>query len=164
MSRYDLANITSVMGENMGGICSFQFIDKEGINDSPDTGAITGEALYSITLLPGLAWLKARCLRDSMEFIEDQQTAEAGSYFSQKLSGVINKDDVNMHALNDALRFKECIVIYTDRNGKKKLIGKPSKAMNFTSRLATGLEVKDKTAFYFEFINESSDRAMHYPF
>ena len=76
MSRYDLANITSVMGENMGGICSFQFIDKEGINDYPYTDAITGEALYAITLLPGFAWLTARCLRDSMEFIEDQQTAE----------------------------------------------------------------------------------------
>ena len=164
MSRYDLANITSVIGENMGGICSFQFIAKEGIDEYPDTDALTGEALYAITLVPGLAWLTATCLRDSIEFTEEQQSNEAGSYFAQKLSGVINKDDVNMHALNDALRFKECIVIYTDRNGKKKLIGKPSKAMNFTSRLATGLEVKDKTAFYFEFTNESSDRAMHYPF
>lgn len=164
MSRYDLVDIASINGENMGGICTFDFVPKEGIDDFTDADALTGEALYAVTLLPGYAWLTATCLRDSMEFTEEQQSNEAGSYFAQKLSGVINKDDVNMHALNDALRFKECLVIYTDRNGKKKLIGKPSKAMNYTARLATGLEVKDKTAFYFEFINESNDRAMHYPF
>jgi hypothetical protein len=164
MSRYDLTNIDSINGDNMGGICTFDFVAKEGIDDFADADALTGEALYAITLVPGFAWLTATCLRDSMEFTEDQQTAEAGSYFAQKLSGVINKDDIDMQALNDALRYKECIVIYTDRNGKKKLIGKPSKAMNFTSRLATGLEVKDKTAFCFEFTNESSERAMHYPF
>lgn len=164
MSKYDLLDINNIMGENMGGICSFQFVPKEGIDEFPDVDILTGEALFAVSLLPGSTWLTGTCLRDSMEFTEEQQRNEAGTYFQQKLSGVINKDNVDMNTLTDSLRFIECVVIYTDRNGKKKLIGKPSKAMSFTSRLATGLEVKDKTAFYLEFTNESSDRAMHYRF
>lgn len=164
MSRYDLTDIASTMGENLGGICKFQFVPKEWIDEFPEENADTGVALYAVTLLPGYSWLTAVCLRDSMEFTEDQQQNEAGSFFQQKLSGVINKDDAELNILNDALRFRECVVIYTDRNGKKKLIGKSSKAMSFSSRLATGLEVKDKTAFYVEFTHESIDRAMHYPF
>lgn len=164
MGKYDLISMDHLNGDNFGGICTFLFVPKEWIDVFPPVSALLNEASAEITLLPDYDWLVGQCLRDAQEFKEDQQRSEAGTYFSQKLSGVVNKDRSEMNSLMDALRFRECVVIYKDRNQVRKLIGNKVKAMNFAFNLATGTEVKDKTAFYFEFTNESNFPAVHYPF
>lgn len=164
MSRYDLIPMANVNGENMGGICSFVFAPKEWIEVYPQISADSNAATAAATLYAGRSWLAGQCLHDAQEFSEDQQRNEAGSFFLQKLSGVVNKDVPDMSTLMDAARFVECVVIYKDRNGIRKLIGNKDKAMTFTFRMATGTEVKDKTAFYFEFSHESANPAVHYPF
>ena len=164
MAKYDLTNLDNNNSDNLGGICSFVFAPKEWIQKDAEVHGLSGEASNAMTLLPSFNWLQGSCLRDSMEYTEEQQEVEAGTFYLQKLAGVVNKDATSVNVNDNALRYRECVVIYKDRNGVRKLIGNKKKAMNFISRLATGAEIKDKTAFYFSFEHQNNERALVYPF
>ena len=162
--KYDLTNIENSTERNAGGLCSFIFAPKELIENDAILSPVNNQTTAAVTLINGYNWLTATCLQDTLGFTEVQETTPAGSKYNQTLSGVVNGDSIGKAGLTNALTFHEYVVIYTGRNGEKRVIGNKTKGMSFVSMFNSGAQYSEKHFYNIIFSFESAERVPWYPF
>lgn len=162
MNKYTPTALQNNYADNAGGICSFLFAPIEWIQTDALINNVTNKAQTAVTLISGKSFLTAKCLQDSMQFNETQKNVEGGIMYEQVLSGVINGDTEANNLAISQLPYYEYVVIYTGRNGEKKLIGNKLCGMKFNAYLSTGAKFSDTTSFGISLSKLSKERAHFY--
>jgi len=157
-----LADLKSTYGSNKGGICYFEFCPKEWVAADLVMNPLQHTVTSSLQLLAGKTLLRADCLADSAGFSEKQKENKPGSFFEQKLSGVINKDELEKSLQLDTLRFHELVIIYYDKNGKKKIIGNRQHGMNVSSALEVEPTTAGKSFYLLELTHQTEHLSPFY--
>lgn len=142
-----LTNLISTNGKNKGGMRYFEFCPIEWLAMDIIIHPTLRTVKIPISLLPGRTLLRATCLPESIGFSEPEGNSKSGSYKDQKLTGIINKDELEKSILLDTLRFHKLLVIYYDKNGAVKIIGNKQDGMNISSSMELEPTTAGKT-FY----------------
>lgn len=162
--KYDIDSIENSTKDNAGGLCYFHFVPKEWIQDDAELSIASNIVNAAISLAGSYQWLKAQCMQDTMGYTEAQEETPAGTKYVQTLVGEINGDNENMLQIMNALPHHEYVVIYTDRQGQRKLIGNKLKGMSFQAVYAIGSKYVDKQSYRLTLVHESAERAPLYPY
>lgn len=158
---YDLSDFAPANVENAGGICSFEFLPKDYLIDDVVLSIQSNQAFGSInTLQP---WYQGRAANQSAGFTEVPKTTPSGIVYEQKVRFQVNKDTPDINTLMNALHYREYVVIYTDRNGQRKIIGNKTKGMKALVELNIGAAFLDRNYFTIELSLESDHPAPFYP-
>ena len=160
--KYDITAPQNSHNLNAGGLCYFEFVPKEWLAQDLQFNIAANYVSTAVVLIAGKSWLKAICLPQSIGFSESQNITAAGQKFNQTLVGSINGDDLTTASLFNALPYHEYVIIYTGRNGEKKIIGTKQKGMRFNATLSTGTDYAGKHSYTLQFEFESAERAPYY--
>ena len=121
--------------DNLGGISRLWCIPPSMVMEIlPDglTGYHTME-VYSL----GSAYA-IHAIPESIEYIETQKQADAGSYYEAELTGRLAKDSPELFLALKDLRNKPWVVVFQDQNGQYKVIGSFREHLWFSTDLRTG--------------------------
>ncbi len=128
-----LTGFISTNGKNKGGMRYFLFCPIEWLAAEVQIDPIQRTVNVPVSLLPGRALLRGKCLADSAGLSETPATSKSGDFREYKLPGIVNLDEVQKSILFDTLRFHKMLVIYYDKNGNVKIIGNHKQGMDFSS-------------------------------
>lgn len=158
----DITAPETAYGNNLGGICSFRFVPKEWLTSDIILDPVTGTVTDTPTLIAGKTWLNASVMDNTMVYQEQEKEEKGGKYYEATLSGLFYKDETARHVSLATLRFQELVVIYTDQNKQKRIIGNGQKAMSFTVDYNTGKALKDASTFTFSLTHQLTEPAPIY--
>jgi hypothetical protein len=127
-------------GDNLGGNFGFRFLFVESIQAIPET--IGGTIHAEVTLQAGTRWMDCRCTEESMNYKEDPQESDHGSYFYKEFSAFIPKERPETVDFLNANKNRRFILDITDNNGSRRLVGTREEPMYFRSSHDT----KDKVS------------------
>jgi hypothetical protein len=153
----DLAIPQSQQGNNFGGGNKLLFAPREyftkSVTDFTDksTGLITEDFLDHIIPPPMLDKLSSPAFApESLQYIEKQNAAEAGSYISIQIKAIVfNDNNLNQKAI-ESMRFREFVVFYQGQNyepGYWKIIGDKEKGMSFSSEFNSGETLRESASW-----------------
>jgi len=160
--KYNTWHLTNSTAENIGGICSFQFVPKEWIKDEINLSLQYHEAL-EVELIPDAVWLDGFAMPGYTGYNEEPKETPAGILYTQTVQFKVNKDELQRRSLLLAGNYYEYVVVYTDRNGQKRIIGNKSKGMRMLTRFGTGTTVDANNTFLVELTHESDTPAPGFP-
>ena len=160
--KYNIWHITNSTAENLGGVCSFQFVPKEWIANEIDMSLLYHVAL-EVELIPGAVWLDGFSMPGFTGYSEVPKNTPAGIVYSQTVQFKVNKDELQRRSILLAGNYYEYVVVYTDRNGQKRIIGNKSKGMTMLTRFGTGTTLGDNNTFLVELTHESDKPAPGFP-
>lgn len=157
-----IENINSTNGDNLGGICYFEYFPKQWLANPIAVNRSTQEVIGTIELIAGKSPLRADCRYDSVEYLEKPKNSKSGPYIEQNLVAEVNKDLPSTSALLLTLKYHELIIIYYDKNGYSKIIGDQDNALRLSPELTVEKETEGKTFYELTFSMESEYPAPFY--
>lgn len=138
-----LTNITRECTINVPGIKTVQIFDSSESDCIPP--AVSGQITQNISLISGGALYTWEVSDDSADFAETRLSDQNhGDYFDQKFKLNVPKDSQTLTFIHDATRNREFSIVYTDRNGIKKLL--PRMQLKSSLKINSG-----RNAYSFEF-------------
>ncbi len=161
--KYNPWHVSNSNAENIGGICSFQFVPKEWIANEIELSINIHEALEEVELIPDAVWLDGLSMPGYTGYTEEPKSTPAGIVYTQTVQFKVNKDELRRRTTLLAANYYEFVVVYTDRNGQKRIIGNKSKGMTMLTRFGTGTTVDSNNTFLVELTHESDMPAPGYP-
>lgn len=158
----NIAAIDTAIGSNFGGIASFLFVPKEWLDQDWSIDVITGTVKTAPTLLAGRAWIPGAVMSYTGIYTESPKTDKAGDYIEGTLTGIVYKDET-ARAINLAtLRFHELVVIYTDINKQRRIIGNKAKGMTVAVGYTTGQKPGEASVFSISLTHQMAEPAPIY--
>ena len=157
-----LTGITSTNGSNKGGMRYFDFCPIDWLAADVLINPILRAVKTPVQLLAGKTMLRADCLTESMGFNEKQNESKPGTFHDQKLTGIINKDELLKSILLDTLGFYKLLVIYYDKNGIVKIIGNKTDGMAIKSALEVEPTTAGKTFYQLELTHQTEHKVPFY--
>lgn len=155
-------NFPEFENENMGGI-QYRFIF------TPDTNIQT-LTIASQTVADMLDYLDSydvftgNTLIDSCLFSEKEIKSEAGSYYETKFSGFIPKLNKEYLILFAEMVKRRFILLITDNNNYKRILGKPSKGLIFSFEQNSQQTPAGLNGFKFEFATINPEPSPFYTY
>jgi len=134
--------------DNFGGFHEIKIIPRHWVSDINwvDPDVRSGVLSFDIETY-GNPWFTIKCLNDTHGYTEKQKESKAGTYYECKLVGVINTVDANQIMNTNNFRHIEFIADCTTRNGLRRLIGHPKKAMRFSADYESGFTPLDNERY-----------------
>lgn len=140
---------TIEFNEQAGGNTGFLFAPANFINNIP--AAVNGIVNQDISMVSPYQFLEGYAAQDSLSLDEPMEQSSAGNIWQPVVKGFYPKytDDINnlMHEMA-SYRF---VLIVTDKNGVKRIIGNKEEPLKFRYRMASGLKASDRGGLEFEF-------------
>ena len=146
--------------ENMGGMLSFQFVETRNLNGFPDfknsqcLAAISGYLNGAANLLTGYAE------QDTLQF---KETSEAGMH-RITISGQLQKISLQLIELFRQMKENSFVVITTDNNGLKRIVGTRTHGARFSFNTDAGNTPASYNGADFQFTVDMPEPAPYYPF
>jgi hypothetical protein len=160
--KYDPNHITNSSAENLGGVCSFEIVPKQWLQNEIKLSLQSHEAL-PFTLISGAAWLKGNPMQGYTGFIEESKETIAGTMYQQTLQFKINKDELSRRGLVMGMGYYEYVVVYTDGNGLRRIIGSKHKGAIVSSYFETGVGIGGNNSYMIKLLHESAEPAPGFP-
>lgn len=108
----------------VAGIDSFYYLPVADIQSFPEPINLKVN-IAQILLKEGAAWIPGIALDNSLEHEEDRQGEAHGPLYEKKVSGQLPGDDHAMQELFRQHEYQALILRFTDRQGKRRLVGTP---------------------------------------
>ncbi len=134
---------------NIGGCSRFDFIPSDHVQSILVNTFFNTVSL--IELKNGTSFLSGYASKGSLSYNEDMRQNDAGLHFLTKITGFY--PGLTAQALTILRKMTEhChIVVLTDNNGRKRLIGNLCTPLEFTFKQQTGRNVSQRNGFEFTF-------------
>lgn len=117
--------------ENMGGnVFNFLFIQCSKVLFIP--AVLNSKITTAITLKTGYSWLNGSAIQGSLDFEEKQTKSNHGNTFNPILKGVMPKLTPEVLTLFEEMSIESFVIIVTDNNGNKHLLGNQFEGMKFS--------------------------------
>lgn len=162
--KYDTLSFAQNTRDNAAGICQFQFVPKEWLDAELLPSIEYSTLLEPISLVSGKSWLTGKPAQDTTGFTEEQVDSEAGIAWQQRIRFEVFRDLDDISAILNSMALREFVVIYTDNNGYKKVIGSKAKGASPLGKLVLEPNFTGKNGFTLELQHESDQPAPFYPF
>lgn len=155
-----MISITEFIGDNIGGLESFQFIP---VGDVASIARAKDHVITElVTLDTGKAWLDAYVTLGSLAYSEGKNKTIHGNHYNRSLVGFVPKDTEALAELFDEMGDVRFIIDYTDNNGVRKLIGSLDSPLVFSSQLSTGNDAAARNGHFITFSGNSPHKAYIY--
>jgi len=155
-----MRDINEPCGDNLGGLLSFDFIPSSDVLSIPEPNK--SRILQPIVLKSGKSWSSGYGTRGTMSFSEDQGNGDHGAKYAAKISLVVPKEESENEDLYHEMRHQTFIVVYTNANGLKKVVGTIAEPLKFTSNLSTGSDVPNRNQHTIQFYEDTTRKALTY--
>lgn len=123
-----------------------------------------GSALLPIGLAPGAFWLSGYATHQTLQFTEDPERIDAGTYYKPTLTGFVPANSSDLIDLMESMEQERFLVALTDAKGQKTLLGTPGSPMIFTSKFDGSATRAGSKGYTFEFAGTTYNRAPVYSF
>jgi hypothetical protein len=111
------------------GLWKMVIIPREWILDDLLIDFETGRVM-DIPAIDGTKfWLQLECTDLSYEYAENPKKTKSGDYYEVNISGSLNTFDFGLQRVLETVRMSELVVIMTDRNKRRKIIGSRENGM-----------------------------------
>jgi len=124
-------DIRPATGEHVAGICSLYVVPRQWINTDPVIDFETGKVLTAVDLKENTFWIRIDLLQPSYEFTETPKDSKSGDYKEIALTGTLNFYNYILQQQLETLRRCQLVVLLTDMNKRRRLIGDSSAGMLF---------------------------------
>ena len=134
---------------NIGGCHTFHFIKADNVQ------LIVINTLHNnvseLVLKLHTAFHSGYASFRSLQFQENMRNNDSGRFFLTRISGFY--PGLTNHILNifSAMQAQEFIVVITDNNNQKRLVGTPQSPLKFTFNQASGANPTQRNGFEFTF-------------
>jgi hypothetical protein len=118
-------------GVHNGGVIKIEVVPKEWLSNEIEIDFNTGTVNQEIGLITGKSLLTLQLIEDSYEFEERPKSGSAGTFFEISISGLLNTVTAEVLQQLESLRQHELVVICTDRDKLKRIVGTKESAMIF---------------------------------
>ncbi len=163
MNKYDLTDVNAITTTNFGGICTLEALPIDWIETDATISLFQHVVDADIVPITGKDWIKLECVYDTLNFSDKSQLTAAGNFFTKKLIGHFNTDDINILTQMSAFPYKKFVIKYVSRNGEVKLVGRESNGLKFSVDFNTGIVHAEKQFYAFSFDGEDSELSPRYP-
>ncbi len=155
-----ISNFPKPKGYNLGGLRTFQFAPLDSIVSYPaiHDGLITTPLQFKA----GKNWLDGYSTPYSLQFSETGKDTPNGIYYAQAIDGVIPGDRLESINAVASAEGNSFVVLVTDANGQKRLVGAHGYPLIFLADYNTGSSRSDSKGFSFQFSGMSIIRAPVY--
>ena len=157
-----MQDIGQYTGDNIGGLEKFQFIPVNDIISIPRaTNHVITEAI-TIDALSGAQWFDAYVTEGSLGYKETEKKNQHGNSYDRILVGLVPKDTETLADLFDEMEGFRYVIIYTDNNGKKKVVGSIESPLQFKADMDTKVDANGRNGHPITFFGSSSHKAYFY--
>lgn len=147
-------------GDNLGGINAFKFCFAEEVSEVPPV--LNGAVRTAVVLNTGCRWYDGYCTEFTMEFKDDQQNSDHGTYHVKEFNGFIPKDRSELVDLFNTISNRKFILHLTYNNGCHKLIGNVNEPLYMVAPQQSGKGMGDKQGHNITFKGEGIFKSPFY--
>jgi hypothetical protein len=126
------ADIAPATGPHNGSICSVYVIPREWLAADPVIDFETGRVLIAAELKENKFWIRMDLLQQTYDFEETPKSNKSGDYKESALSGELNLYNYMIRQQLETLRRSQPVVLLTDMNKRRRLIGDTETGMIFS--------------------------------
>lgn len=120
-------NIKLKTGAQNSGICKIEIAPISSISIDIEPDVRTGEVKTPVALTGSLYLLEF--LKDSCKFKEPVKSSKAGDYYEISIIGTLSALDASVRNILETLRFEKLMVILTEPEKTKRIIGNKTHGM-----------------------------------
>lgn len=145
----ELLGLTEFCGENLGGVATVQAIRVGNIDTIP---AATNKIISSdIIITPGTSFKTYEFPPDSVEYKETGRPTQNGVAYTHRISA--KRPRMQALAAAEIARLDEgwYVVIFTDYNAERRIIGSPERPILFSNSGGTGRRRSDENGYNWKF-------------
>ncbi len=125
------SDIAPAHGPHIAGICSVFVAPRQWLASNPLIDFETGKVLASVELQDNKFWIKIDLLPQTYLFDENHKDSKSGDFKETTLSGTLNFYNYNLQQQLETLRRCQLVVLLTDMNKRRRLIGGMETGMLF---------------------------------
>ncbi len=125
-------NIELKSGSTNAGISKIQIVPKQWLNTDIAIDFATGSVVNAISLISGRSLHELVFAPLTYDFEEKPKSSKSGQVISVSISGLINDLDAPTLQVLETFRMNELVVIATDRNRRKRIVGSKEYGMLFS--------------------------------
>lgn len=155
-----ISNFPKPKGYNLGGLRSFLYAHVHSFLSFPaiKDGVITAPVQF----VAGAGWFTGYSTLYTLNFDENGKDSPNGPIYDQVLSGFSPGDrPENLDAIHSA-EGAEFVLLVTDANGQKRLIGGYGYPLTFLADYSSGSNRSDTKGYAYKFFGNSTFRAPIY--
>jgi hypothetical protein len=152
------ADMKPATGHHVAGICSIYVAPKQWLDADPQIEFETGRVMNAIALKDNKFWIRIDLVPQSYNFVETPKDSKSGDFKEIALSGTLNFYNFFLQQQLETLRRCQLVVLLTDMNKRRRLIGDTNAAMVFKY----GHSVNKEEIVQVNMIMESEDPAPFY--
>ncbi len=154
--------ITTAYGNNSGGVCQLKMIPKGWLQQDLVIDKTSGNISTAPTLIPGRTWIVLEMMDNTVELTERAKSDKAGKYTETTITGVVFQDGESLRAVLDNIQYLDFVVLVTDKNKVRRLVGNKKKGMTFSTDFTTGKKPIEANKFEITFSLQSAEPAPIY--
>lgn len=155
-----LENIEHLQETNFGGAKSLDFILADDVRVFPH--AYRNNIASDIVLWDNKSMYKMELTRETQGFRTDLKQKGGVDFFETKLGGIIPKDRILISTIIDSLQNNRLILIATDNNGNKRIIGSKKVPVNLRWKANHKTKFKGRNEYTIEFSHISKSPPYYY--
>jgi len=147
-------DIKKPIGNNLGGVIRFNFIDVNDVESIPDS--IDDVVSEAVVLKEGAQWSCGYGTQFSIGYSEPTEDTNAGTIYKKSFDATCPQDSAENKNLFRLKRHKRFILdIYTS-NGMRLLVGTIAEPLKFSAKLSTKTQMSELAGYVINFSGDGT--------
>ncbi len=146
--------------DNTGSLAKLHMIPVEDVVSIPDPEDYV--VVDPVVLDIDCMWYTMQFTQDTPGFEESENKSKSGSFFNINLDGFIPGHNPVLTSILCEMRHRKWIIIATDHDGQKRLIGSLKNPVRFKWKFNTGNKTSGRKGYDFTFYNQAKNPPYFY--